>query len=123
MKVKIESDVFDITQRIKEIDDGYFIMFNVNSKKFEIHNKNTKNGYCLTVPYCQLDNRTIELIHKTHIKNYDKIVKSLDEDNEKLNNKQIEKLKEINDYKVREILKYSKVTTKPVDKVFKSTWL
>ena len=45
MKIKIESDVFNIINRIKEIDDGYFIMYNTNSKKFEVHNEKNLNSY------------------------------------------------------------------------------
>ena len=36
MKIKIESDVFDIVDRIKEIDDGYFIIYDTQKNKFEI---------------------------------------------------------------------------------------
>ena len=121
MKIKIESDVFNIINRIKEIDDGYFILYNTNSKKFEVHNQKNINTYCLTIPYSSLDSRTIELIHKTSIKHYDKIIEELNDDNEKYRKKEIEKIKEINDYKVREILKYS--NNKEVNTAFKTMWL
>ena len=74
MKIKIDDDVFNITERIKEIDEGYYVIYNTSSKKFEVHNKYTKNKYCLTIPYSQLDVRTIKLINKTHIRNYKKII-------------------------------------------------
>ena len=75
MKIKIESDVFNIVERIKEIDKNYYIMFNLNSKKFEVHKSGLKKSYCLTIPYSQLDIRTIKLIHETHVRNGDKIIK------------------------------------------------
>lgn len=123
MKIKIESDVLDIITRIKEIDNGYYIMYNLSNKKFEVHNEHQKNSYCLTIPYPQLDERTIKLIYDTSIKNYDKIVKELEEDNKKYQEKEIEKVKEINDYKIREILKYSGAGVRNVERAFKSTWL
>ena len=121
MKIKIESDVFNIINRIKEIDENYFIVYNTNSKKFEVHNQRNVNSYCLTIPYKNLDARTIELIHKTSLKNYDKIIKELDDDNEKYKKKEIDKIKEINDYKIREVLKYS--SNKVLNSAFKTTWL
>ena len=53
MKIKIESDVFDIVDRIKEIDDGYFIMpalmgnqifFKFDNSKYQCHE--------LQMPFC-----------------------------------------------------------------------
>ena len=77
MKIKINSDVFNIIDRLKQIDSGYFVLFNTNTKKFEIHNSETKNGYCLTIPYRQLDKRSLELVEKTHIKNYKKTISAV----------------------------------------------
>lgn len=121
MRIKIESDVFNIINRIKEIDENYYIVYNTNSKKFEVHNSGNVNSYCLTIPYKNLDVRTIELIHKTAIRNYDKVIKQMDEENERLQEKEINKAKEINDYKIREVLKYS--NKNKVDKAFKTIWL
>lgn len=121
MRIKIESDVFNINERIREIDDGYFIVYNTNSKKFEIHNSKNCNTYCLTIPYKNLDSRAIELIHKTSIKHYDKIITELNDENEKCRQKELNKIKEINDYKVREVLKYS--NNKVIDSAFKTTWI
>lgn len=123
MKIKIESDVFDICERIKKIDENYFVLFNLNSNKFEIHNSKLKNSYCLTIPYGQLDSRTIELLHSTDIRNYDKIIKNLDTENEKNEKQAFEKVKEISDYKIREILKYSNSDNKNLDYAFRSNWL
>lgn len=123
MKIKIESDVFDICERIKKIDENYFVLFNLNSNKFEIHNSKSKNSYCLTIPYGQLDSRAIELLHSTSIRNYDKIIKNLDAENEKNEQQAFEKAKEINDYKIREILKYSNSDNRDFNCAFKSNWL
>ena len=121
MKIKIESDVFNIVNRIKEIDNNYFVIYNTNCQKFEIHNSKYKSSYCLTVPYKNLDVRVIDLLHKTAIRNYDKIVKKIEEDNINLQNEQIRKAKEINDYKIREVLKYSR--DKTITSTFKSSWV
>lgn len=123
MRLKIESDVFDICERIKVIDENYFVLFNLNSNKFEIHNSKYKNSYCLTIPYRQLDSRVIELLHSTDIRNYDKIIKNLDVENEKNEKQAFEKAKEMNDYKIREILKYSDSNNGDLNGLFRSNWL
>ena len=123
MKIKIESDVFNIIKRIKEIDENYFIVYNTCSKKFELHNSDNINTYCITIPYKNLDARTIELIHRTSVKNFDKIINDIDKNNEKIEHKQVEKLKEISEYKIREILKYSDSGNRSVDQAFKTTWV
>ena len=66
MLVKLYSDVFDISQRVKNIDSGYYILFNTSNKKFEVHNSNqVGSSYCLTLPFKELDERTLNFINKT----------------------------------------------------------
>lgn len=36
---RIENDALDIAARLKEIDDGYFIVYNGYFKRLEVHNK------------------------------------------------------------------------------------
>ena len=48
---RIENDALDIAARLKEIDDGYFIVYNGYFKRLEVHNKKQgKNTFCLVVP-------------------------------------------------------------------------
>ena len=63
MKIKIDDDVFDITKRIKEIDDGYFVVYNTLKNSFELHNNYQENTYCLTCPYECLDERVLDMIY------------------------------------------------------------
>jgi hypothetical protein len=100
MLINIETDVFFISQRLREIDENYFIKYNTITKKFEIHHKEQmKNSFCLSVPYNTLDERTLELVNKTRIENIDKLIEKMDKENlirERQNNKQTtEKLKEV----------------------------
>ena len=107
MLIKINKDLFNITQRIKDIDSGYVVFFNTKNKKYEIHNKNqAMGGYCATIPYDILDSRTLKYLNETHVKNYKKLMKSIDENNKKLENKTKENNDEIVNYKVKEIYKY-----------------
>ena len=79
-------DTLGIATRLRMIDDGYFILFNTMSGKFEVHNtyNGDKNTYCFTVPFNALDARTIDHCQKTRIENSDKLIKQMEEDNKKI---------------------------------------
>ena len=62
MKVIIEDDVFDILKRVREIDEGYFILFDTSNCKYELHNINQPTTYCLTIPFDNIDSRLIDLV-------------------------------------------------------------
>ena len=80
----IFSDTYYISERLKEIDASYFIVFNFEKGKFEIHSSNQAGStYCLTVPYKTLDARTIDLVRKTNHTNIDELVKEIEDENEK----------------------------------------
>ena len=125
MLIKIENDLFNISHRIKSIDNGYFVCFNTKNKKFEIHNRNQFRGtYAATIPFNKLDSRTIDYLNETHVRNHKKIFKAIEENNKKLD----AKLKEENDdkvkYKVNEIYNYSRRYSKTPDFDFeKNQWV
>lgn len=80
----IDGDVYNISRRIKEIDKGYFIVRNFNDQVFEVHNsKNKGRTFCFTVPYPELDERTIVHCKKTAIARADLIIKEIERANEK----------------------------------------
>ena len=82
-QMTIFSDTYFISQRLKEIDESYFIVFNFDKGKFEIHSSSqVGNTYCLTVPYKTLDERTLDLVRKTHHTNLDNLVKEMERQNE-----------------------------------------
>ena len=84
----VKSDVFRIADRIKRIDKDYLILFNHKSRKYEVHNSsNIGNTYCFTVPYDELDDRTLEYCRETLVEN--DVAASID-----YFNKKIEKSKE-----------------------------
>lgn len=124
MLIKVESDVFDIEKRIKEIDDGYFVVFNTKRNKYEIHNMYQENSYCLTIPFDNLDNRILDLINMSLVRNIDKIIDEIDNNNSKLENKSLETIKDYNDYLVREIYAFSNNSSKEyeLEKAFSSIW-
>ena len=93
MLVNIKTDTYFITERLKEIDNGYFVVFNTNSEKFEIHHKDQGlNTFCLSLPYDCLDERVVDLVEKTQIEHIEKLIAEIDKENER---KEAQKNKEI----------------------------
>ena len=62
----IEGDLFNITNRLKQIDSAYFLARNLKTKKFELHAKGQRgSSLCLVLPFDRLDNRTIVHARRT----------------------------------------------------------
>ncbi len=94
---KIESDCLDIVSRLKAIDKDYFLVFNEDNQKFEVHNSSQiKNTLCLVLPFDVLDERTIDLVLKTRVQNSDRLFKEMEEENKKLERAKIKQV--LNDF-------------------------
>ncbi len=62
----IENDTNHIAERIRDIEDGYFILQDNVSGDYEVHStENIGDTYCFTVPYDSLDARTLEYCRYT----------------------------------------------------------
>lgn len=97
---EIESDCLDIVKRIKSIDKNYFVKFNLESQKFELHNREQGNHtYCLTFPFKILDERAYLHVLKTQVKNSDALFEELDRQNKLIQDRQIKSV--LNDFKER----------------------
>lgn len=95
---EIESDCLNIIKRIKAVDEDYFVVFNLDKKKFELHNKSQGgNTYCLTFPFDTLDERAVTLVLKTRVQNSDAIFEEMQRENEKQEKDNIKKI--WNDFK------------------------
>lgn len=82
MNIKIDNDVYDISNRIKQIDRDYVIYFNTVKNQFEVHNLSQKsNTFCLSVPYPFLDERTLKLTYETSSANIKIILNQIEMDN------------------------------------------
>ncbi len=124
MKIKIDSDVFDIVKRVKEIDDGYYIVFDVSKNKFELHNSKQQSTYCLTCPFGNLDKRLIDFIHETNCGNIDNILEEIDNNNRNIERNVYKNAKNTSDFMLREIYAFSNNSSKNLDdkKAFTSKW-
>ncbi len=94
---EIDSDCLDIVKRIKAIDEDYFVVYDLDAKKLQLHHRRQQNTYCLTFPFDRLDERAYFHVLKTRVQNSDELFAKMEAENLAL---QRAKEKEIlNDFK------------------------
>ena len=87
MKRRITHDVYNIANRIKDIDSGYYIVYDTSKGVFEVHNSDQcDTTYCVTLPYNTLDVRTLEYVNKTRVTNIENILEDIDRENMRYEN-------------------------------------
>lgn len=103
----IESNVYHIPERLREIDPEYFIVRNHKTHKFEVHHWGQKDGtLSLILPYDELDQRTIERVRSTRIEYIDRIISEMDKHNERLIASREKTVFDKSDQILREIHRY-----------------
>lgn len=94
---EIESDCLDIVKRIRAIDKDYFVMFDLQSKTFELHNHAQGKGtFCLTFPFDALDERAVDFTRKTRVQNSDALFEEMEAENRALEKARMKKI--LNDF-------------------------
>ena len=89
----IENDLFGIAGRLKAIDPSYFVAYNYELKRFEIHSKSQRGGsLCLVVPYNRLDERTVRLALKTRAERRERLFAEMERENALLEAKETERI-------------------------------
>lgn len=81
--VLIESDALDIVQRLKEIDESYFLLLNRETGRYEIHSSAQQgDSFCLSLPFDALDARTLAYARRYRRERAEEIFKEIDRENE-----------------------------------------
>lgn len=88
--LEIEEDVYFICLRLREIDKSYRVLYNLARQCYEVHSfEQSKSSYCFTVPYSQLDERTVLFALKTRSENRDKLIAEIEKNNQDVYDRQI----------------------------------
>lgn len=98
--IKIEHDPFFICERLKEIDSSYYLVFNNDENRYEVHStEQVGSSYCFAVRYDDLDERTLTYALRTRKERQNAIIEEIDRQNEKLKkdsmNKAVERVMEV----------------------------
>lgn len=106
--IKIFNDVFDICQRIKEIDSNYYVVYNTIKNCYEIHNSRQYfSTFCISCPE-GLNAKVVDKLRKTRIENLNKVLKEMEEENLKKENDAKKLIKDEANVKAREMFDYAK---------------
>ena len=89
---EVKEDLFDISARIKSIDEKYKIYFNGDTRRYELHHTAKKPTYQLTFPYARLDKRALDYTLKSAVKNRELILRQIEEQNAKVEEERAKKL-------------------------------
>ena len=103
----VKTSALNIPERLKQIDKGYFLVFNHRSKEFEVHHREQRdNTFCLNIPYKELDVRTLELVKRTRMEYAKQIFKEMEENNLKIEREADKKRNEYSKEVLTDIHKY-----------------
>lgn len=89
----ITQDLYGIAGRLKEIDRGYFAVYNPRKSRYEIHHKGQKNTFCLAVPYDILDERTLRLVRRTRAERARELYEEIERENARIKREELYKLR------------------------------
>lgn len=78
--IRIESDLFDIADRLKEIDAGYELYFNTLKNRYEVFARGVLQ---VAVPFGKLDARTLLHVRSTRLERADELLKQIDWQNKR----------------------------------------
>ena len=82
--IEIKDDLFDISSRIKSIDENYKIYFNRGTCRYELHNSSKTPTFQAVFPYTALDIRALDFARQSSIKNKELILAEIDAHNARL---------------------------------------
>lgn len=86
MLINIKNDLYDISSRIKEIEENYSIKYDTEKEKYLLF----RNGkYQLAFPFKHLDARALDYAWETRLENLDYMLKKVDRHNAELQRKEI----------------------------------
>ena len=74
--VEIREDVFDITDRMKEIDDRYLLFYNLDKGRYEVRLKGREEEIAVTWQGA-LDARLLTKLRETHVRRREELIKEI----------------------------------------------
>lgn len=112
-RIPVLSNVYDIPERLKEINPNFFVMFNSVTQKYEVHDAaQTMNTFACQLPFDELDARALEYVQKYSFVNLDKLAREVEEHNERLDEQRKNTILDKAGYKMKQALKYLDQTSK-----------
>lgn len=79
---EIREDVFDIAERLKEIDPSYRIFYDGGKQRFLLFG-GREQGFIMALPFDRLDARTVEHVKKTRIERLRQVLSEMEQHNKR----------------------------------------
>ncbi|MDR1939381.1 MAG: hypothetical protein LBQ40_01115 [Clostridiales bacterium] len=67
--IRIRNDLYDIASRLREIDVGYYPVYNRRKSRFEVYHETDESAPACIPPFGALDGRTVDYVLKTRREN------------------------------------------------------
>ncbi len=84
-RIPVVSHAMDIPARLKELDEGYFVMLNVKTQKFEVWHEGGGEGVLeCALPYEVLDERAVRHVREHRIERMEELIREIEAHNERL---------------------------------------
>lgn len=95
-------DLFNISGRLKTIDQDYTVWCNLVQDRLEVH---WRGKLAFVVPFDFLDSRTLDYARKTRRENADEIEREIDEGNARIFQEQAKQIQKMQ-AKIKDYVKY-----------------
>jgi len=83
--IEVKSDVFDIADRIKEVDERYRLRYNADKSRFEVY---LRGGDEIAVTWCgPLDARLVTKLRETHVRRREALLREIERSEEQARRK------------------------------------
>ncbi len=106
--VPVTSDVYSISERIKAVDERFFIMFNRKTQRFEVHVKGQPaTTFGCELPFDTLDARALEYVRKYSAARTQSLARDIAAHNDRLAESRHGKHIENAGYKMREAIMWA----------------
>lgn len=106
-KIPITGGIYDIPQRLKEIDPRYFVMFNKSSQRYEVHvDGQYPSTYGCTLPFDELDARALHYVRENASSRTVDVAREIDRHNEQTDKRREAAFMDKANYKLKEAARY-----------------
>ena len=102
--IEIKSDVFDVADRIREVDARYHLFYNLDRSRFEVRLQNREGELAVTWSE-PLDCRLITKLRETHVRRLSQLVRELEEAEEKAKIEEESRIREAAGEKTEEFMR------------------
>lgn len=104
--IEIFSDLYDVVNRLKEIDNKYRVFYNTAKEKYQLYREQKgRVSYELTFPFNKLDCRAIEHCLKTRRERSAELIKEIEEHNQKLEKEAVYRAKKQAEKRAEEVFR------------------